>query len=68
MTVREICARLAVPLIQESHFMMQIFLEFISLVREKEEFLNAEETFYELKSIRVECDKLDISFMEEYSN
>ena len=48
--------------------MMQIFLEFISLVREKEEFLNAEETFYELKSIRVECDKLDISFMEEYSN
>jgi hypothetical protein len=34
-TVREITARLAVPLLSESQPMMQVFLEFISLVREK---------------------------------
>ena len=41
-TVREICARLAVSLIPESQSMMQIFLEFISVVREKGEFLRAD--------------------------
>jgi hypothetical protein len=67
-TVREICARLAIPLIQESHHMMQIFLEFISLVREKAEFLQAEATVYELKSLRVEVGKVEVAAIEDYSN
>lgn len=55
MTVREITARLAVPLLPDSQPLMQVFLEFISVVREKAEFLRAEATDYELKSLRVEC-------------
>ena len=39
--------------------MMQVFLEFISIVTEKAEFLRAEATEYELKSLRVECARVD---------
>jgi hypothetical protein len=53
LTVREITARLAVPFIPESAPMVQVFLEFISIVKEKGEFLRAEAGEYELKSLRV---------------
>ena len=67
-TVREICARLAVALIPENQSMMQVFLEFISLVREKGEFMRARESDYELKSLRVECGAVETRIIEEHSN
>lgn len=67
-TVREICARLSVPLIPESQPMMLMFLEFIAVVREKEEFLHAESGEYELKSLEVKCPAVEVAVIEEYSN
>ena len=60
-TVKEICARLSIPLIPESQAMMQMFLEFIAVVREKEEFLHAESGSYELKSLRIECPQVEVA-------
>ena len=48
--------------------MMQTFLEFMGVVREKEEFLHAEAGSYELKSLKVECPKVDANVIQEYSN
>jgi hypothetical protein len=63
-TVKEICARLSVSLIPESQPMMQMFLEFIAVVREKEEFVHAESGEYELKSLLVECPKVEVAVIE----
>jgi hypothetical protein len=63
-TVREICGRLSVPLIPESPAMMEMFLEFMGVVREKEEFLHAEEGEHELKSLKVDCPKVEVRVIE----
>ncbi len=67
-SIREICSKRAIPFIQESKHMMQVFLDYIYASSSKSTFFNNNITEHEFKSVTVEAPAVGVESIKDCCN
>jgi hypothetical protein len=67
-SIREICSKRAIPFIQESKHMMQVFLDYIYASVSKSSFFSSAITEHEFKSVTVEAPGVGVGAIKDCCN